>query len=161
MCRSFTSLPKSLSRSTWQKTIRHFEARTTLYETLNEAFEDVSVGSDQFVYYDSTNPKKCLAPDVFVKLDSRDRDFDSWMAWVRGTPDLAVEIVSDSDRLKLSWEEKFARYEAVGIQEVVRFDPRRDNAATACRAQTVRGSRCASTSGGGGQATACRSGTTA
>ncbi len=105
------------------ETIRHLEARTTLFLVTRTARENISVGSDQFVYFDRTNPKKRLAPDVFVKLDSNLHDFDTWLIWRDGVPDLAVEIVSFHERMKLPWKEKFARYEAVGVQELVRFDP--------------------------------------
>jgi Putative restriction endonuclease len=104
------------------ETKRHLEARTTLYLVLMEAFKDYTIGSDQFLYYDRTNPKKCLAPDVFVRVASRVADFDSWKMWKRGVPDLAVEIFSGWDRLKLTWEEKFERYQATGIRELIRFD---------------------------------------
>lgn len=104
------------------ETKRHLEARTSLYLIVKEAFVDMTVGSDQFIYFDEKDPKQCLAPDVFVKDDEHIADFDSWKVWERGTPRLAVEIVSASDRLKLTWEEKFERYVALGIRELVRFD---------------------------------------
>lgn len=106
------------------ETKRHLHARTTLYLLLEEAFAGagMAVGSDQFVYWDAGDPKKCLSPDVFVKLDSKDRDFDSWKTWKRGAPELAVEIVSDHDRSDAEWESKLERYQASGISEVVRFD---------------------------------------
>jgi len=105
------------------ETIRHLEARMALFLLTRTAHENISVGSDQFVYYDANDPKKCLAPDVFVKRNSRIKDFDTWLVWRRGAPDLAVEVVSVADRMKLSWKEKFGRYEACGVQELVRFDP--------------------------------------
>lgn len=106
------------------ETKRHFHARTTLFLLLEEALAaaGAAVGSDQFVYWDAGEPKKCLSPDVFVKLGSKDQDFDSWKTWKRGAPDLAVEIVSDSDRGDAEWESKLERYQASGIGEVVRFD---------------------------------------
>lgn len=107
------------------ETKRHLHARTTLYLLLEEALAHAGavVGSDQFVYWDAGDPKKCLSPDVFVKLGSKDRDFDSWKTWKRGgPPDLAVEIVSDWDRGDAEWESKLERYQASGIAEVVRFD---------------------------------------
>ncbi len=58
-----------------------------------------------------------------MKLDSKEQNFDSWKTWERGAPDLAVEIVSDSDRSESEWTIKLARYQAAGIFEVVRFDP--------------------------------------
>ncbi len=105
------------------ETKRHLRARTTLYLLLEEAIAGAAVGSDQFVYWDATEPKKCLSPDAFVKLGSKDQDFDSWKVWQRGAPDLAVEIVSESDRGESEWEAKLERYQASGIGEVVRFDP--------------------------------------
>lgn len=104
------------------ETKRHLEARTTLYVLLSQAFAKSAVGSEQFVYWDAGDPRKCLSPDVFVKLRAPNETFDNWKIWERGAPDLAVEIVSASDRRDLDWEEKLERYQASGINEVVRFD---------------------------------------
>lgn len=111
---------------------RHLEARTTLYLVLRKAYEiiaqrrrerrQVAIGSEQFVYYDSNDPKKCFSPDVFVKVNSDARDFSTWNVWERGNPDLVVEIVSDSDRNSTVWSDKFSRYQDSGVREVVRFD---------------------------------------
>lgn len=104
------------------ETKRHLETRTTLYLLLKDAFSSASIGSDQFVYWDATDPKRCLSPDVFVKLGARDDTFDNWKTWERSAPDVAVEIVSASDRTEAGWAEKLERYRASGIGEVVRFD---------------------------------------
>ncbi len=104
------------------ETKRHLETRTALYSIIKETFADMTVGSDQFIYFDDEDPKRCLAPDVFVKADVLLVDFDSWKVWEYGTPSLAIEIVSATDRLKLTWQEKFERYHALGIRELVRFN---------------------------------------
>ncbi len=104
------------------ETKRHLEARTTLYLLLKDAFACHAIGSDQFLYWDAVDPRKCLSPDVFVKLGSQDHDFDNWKIWERGAPELAVEIVSASDRRDDDWAEKMARYQATAVGEVVRFD---------------------------------------
>lgn len=104
------------------ETKRHLEARTTLYLLLKEAFAGKAIGSRQFVYSDAGDPQKRLSPDVFVKRDAPEETFDNWKIWERGAPDLAVEIVSASDRRDSDWAEKLARYQASGIREVVRFD---------------------------------------
>ena len=104
------------------ETKRHLEARTTLYLLLKDAFAAAAIGSDQFVYWDATDPKRCLSPDVFVKLGARNDAFDTWKTWERSAPDIAVEIVSPSDRRDADWEDKLERYRASGIAEVVRFD---------------------------------------
>lgn len=105
------------------ETRRHLEVRTALYQSLKAAFRDVAVlGSEQFVYWDPTDPKACCAPDVMVRLGERDAPFDSWKVWERGAPHLAVEIISDSDSSETAWSEKLERYRKVGLRELVRFD---------------------------------------
>jgi Uma2 family endonuclease len=84
---------------------------------------EARTGSDQFVYYDPTSAKKKLAPDAFVKFDVPHATFRVWKTWLRGAPDVAVEVVSDSDEGEEAWETKAERYRAAGIGEVVRFDP--------------------------------------
>ena len=105
------------------ETKRHLEIRTTLYLLMKDALAGHAIGSDQFVYWDPRDPQKCLSPDVFVKRGTTDALFDTWKVWERGAPELAVEVVSASDRRDSDWDEKMERYEASGIAEVVRFDP--------------------------------------
>ncbi|MBK8257149.1 MAG: Uma2 family endonuclease [Polyangiaceae bacterium] len=105
------------------ETKRHLKARTSLFLLLESVLTGCAVGSDQFVYYNAADPRECLAPDAFVKRGTSENDFDTWKVWERGAPDLAVEIVSDSDRSEHNWLEKLARYHVSGISEVVRFDP--------------------------------------
>src|SRR5690348_14574526 len=76
------------------ETKRHLEVRTALYLLLLDALGSDTVGSDQFVYWDARDPRKNLAPDVFVKLGTRVETFDNWKVWQHGAPDLAIEIVS-------------------------------------------------------------------
>jgi len=118
------------------ETKRHLEARTTLYLVLRKAYEqglsshekkadlppNIAIGSEQFVYFDAKDASKCFSPDAFVKLDSSERNFDKWLVWEQGILDLVVEIVSESDRGTNVWDEKLAKYQTSGVQEVVRFD---------------------------------------
>jgi Uma2 family endonuclease len=81
-----------------------------------------TVGADQFVYFDAANPKRCLAPDAFVKLGVRDHDFDSYLVWEEGTPELAFEVLSPSDTPeRWTFDEKLRRYQALGVRELVTF----------------------------------------
>ena len=105
------------------ETKRHLEVRTTLYLLMKDAIAGHAIGSDQFVYWDARDPQRCLSPDVFVKRGTTDALFDTWKVWERGVPELAVEIVSASDRRDHDWDDKMERYQASGIHEVVRFDP--------------------------------------
>jgi len=106
---------------------RHLEQRTALYRILTLAFQDqAAIGSDQFVYWDPTDPRKCLAPDVFVRLGAKDDVFRTWKVWERGAPDVAVEIVSESDERDRDWNDKLERYRRLGVRELVCFDPEAD-----------------------------------
>jgi len=98
----------------------HFKLRTALYTILELAFADrARIGSDQFVYWNARDPRRCLAPDVFVRRGEKDCVFDSWKTWERGTPELAVEIVNENE----DWDDKLERYHELGIAELVAFDP--------------------------------------
>ncbi|WP_437807178.1 Uma2 family endonuclease [Sorangium sp. So ce1078] len=106
------------------ETNRHLELRTALYLILKRELAHVAtLGSDQFVYWDPTTPRKRLAPDAFVRLGMPHRTFRTWKTWMHGAPDLGVEIVSESDEGEPDWDEKLERYRAAGIREVVRFHP--------------------------------------
>lgn len=112
------------SEETVPESKRHMILRTALYQTLWLAFDGrFALGSDQFVYWNARDPGLRLAPDVFVCTSARDSVFDSWKTWERGAPELAVEIVSESDASATEWERKLTRYLEAGIQELVRFDP--------------------------------------
>ncbi len=102
---------------------RHLKRRTFLYQVLAHGFaQEASIGCDQFVYWNARDPRRCLAPDAFVFLGVPDTDFGSWKTWERGTPQLAVEIVSDSDRADDIWQAKLESYHELGVQELVQFD---------------------------------------
>jgi hypothetical protein len=106
------------------ETRRHFEQRTLLFEAIRAAFGDrATVGSDQFVFWDPTDPRQRCAPDLFVRLGEADRPFDSWKVWERGAPQVCVEIISASDAEEGPWESKLSRFERLGTFELVRFDP--------------------------------------
>lgn len=106
------------------ETNRHMELRTALYFILKrELSERATLGSDQFVYYDPTSAEKRLAPNAFVRLGVPHWPFRMWKTWLYGAPDVAVEVVNDSDEGDEDWEVKLERYRAAGIGEVVRFDP--------------------------------------
>ena len=105
------------------ETRRHLDVRTALYQSLKAAFRETAVlGSEQFVFWDPTDPKARCAPDVMARLGERDAPFDSWKVWERGAPHLAVEIISDSDTADTPWAAKLGRYRKVGVRELVRFD---------------------------------------
>jgi Uma2 family endonuclease len=102
---------------------RHLEQRTLLYQVLKLAFADrATIGCDQFVYWDPTEPRACVAPDAFVRLGEPDHLFKSWKVWEHGAPQLAIEIVSESDERARGWDAKLERYRRLGVRELIRFD---------------------------------------
>jgi hypothetical protein len=104
----------SLGQST-----RHLNLCVLLREILlSVLLPDHSVGCDAFVYFDASNPKRCLAPDAFVKLGVPHESFDSWKTWELRAPDMAVEILSRDTRETITFEEKLKRYLAVGVAEL-------------------------------------------
>jgi len=104
---------------------RHLELRTALYQLLSFHLRGkATVGSDQFLYFDASNPKAYLAPDVFLQLGSEGPEIDLWKTWERGTPELAVEIASRSDAPDEPWRLKLERYHRLGVCELVRFNQR-------------------------------------
>jgi hypothetical protein len=105
------------------ETKRHLALRTALFQILEAAFADrAAIGSEQFVYWDPTDPRQCCAPDVMVRLGMPDLSFDNWKVWEWGAPQLCIEVISKSDFDKVPWGEKLARYASMGVEELVRFD---------------------------------------
>ncbi len=106
------------------ETGRHLRLRTLLYLIfLHNYAQTSSVGSEQFVYWNTQDPRQCCAPDIFLRLGQPHGDFDIWKVWERGAPDVAVEIISPSDASDADWSSKLERYRAMGVKELVRFDP--------------------------------------
>jgi Uma2 family endonuclease len=104
--------------------LRHRNLCGLLYHLLRRCVGDLgAVGSDQFVYFDASNPKRKCAPDAFVKLGATQTSFPSWKTWDKGVPELCVEILSPSEtEEKLPLGEKLARFLAMGVAEVVAYD---------------------------------------
>ncbi len=102
----------------------HLEVRTALYLLVRDFVgERGAVGSDQFMYWDPSDPRPCLAPDLIVRMGARPGPFPTWKVWERGAPHLAVEVVSPADSSESRWSEKLSRYAKSGVNEIARFDP--------------------------------------
>jgi len=102
----------------------HLELRTLLYQLLSDYLGlEATVGSDQFVYFDAADPTQCVAPDVYIRLEPRGEPIRSWKTWERGAPEVAVEIISESDATENAFAQKLAAYRSLGVCELVRFDP--------------------------------------
>jgi len=102
----------------------HLEVRTALYLLVRDFVgARGAVGSEQFVYWDPSEPRRCIAPDLIVRMGAVPGPFPIWKTWERGAPHLAVEVVSPLDTGEAEWQRKLARYRRSGIGEIARFDP--------------------------------------
>jgi Uma2 family endonuclease len=88
----------------------------------HELARQVLVSCDQFLHWDPTNPKRCLAPDVALRLGAPAELLLTWKTWERGAPHVGVEVVSPSDAPVLRLDEELERYRQAGVAEVVRYD---------------------------------------
>jgi Uma2 family endonuclease len=105
------------------ETKAHLRQKALLFQILELAFrERAAIGCDQFVYWDPTDPRQCLAPDAFVRLGAPDDEFRTWKVWERGAPDVAIEILSSDDARDRDWDAKLERYRRLGVRELVAFD---------------------------------------
>jgi hypothetical protein len=103
---------------------RHRKLCNALYQMLCAVCApEHTVGADAFVYFDASNPRRCLAPDAFVTLGARDHDFEGYLVWEEGTPDVAFEVLSPSDTPeRWTFKEKLRRYLTLGVRELVAFN---------------------------------------
>src|SRR5262245_52156152 len=72
----------------------HLEVREALYQSVKLAFADrATIGSDQFLYWDPTDPARNQSPDLMLRLGEPDSMFRVWKVWERGAPQIAVEVI--------------------------------------------------------------------
>ena len=82
------------------------------------------VGADQFIYWKQFDPHQRVAPDVYVLPGVPPGTYVSaWKTWESGiVPSFCFEVVSTDWRK--DYAEALPRYEALGVIELVVFDPR-------------------------------------
>ena len=87
---------------------------------------DVYVSGDLLIYYEEGNPRRSVAPDVFVVLGAnRDRRM-VYKLWEEAkAPDFVLEVASPR-----TWKDdegpKTALYARLGVREYFQYDPRGD-----------------------------------
>jgi Uma2 family endonuclease len=89
----------------------------------------VKVGGNLPFLYRPADRKAQVTPDIYVLEDepAEEQDLGCWKTWERGgkVPSLAVEVVSRASAkdYTLDPEGMLARYQDLGVPEVVRYDP--------------------------------------
>ena len=88
--------------------------------------DHVYVGSNLLVYPVKNDPENFVVPDVFVVHDCDPGMRNTFRIWdEERVPDVVFEITSKSTR-KSDEETKPDRYSAMGVRELILFDPTRD-----------------------------------
>jgi Uma2 family endonuclease len=97
--------------------------RLLLQRFLTQQGAVARVGANQFIYLVQFDAEKSVAPDVYVLPGvTLDTSIQCWKVWETGiVPSFALEVVSRSR--KKDYDEVIRRYAALGVQEVVIFDP--------------------------------------
>lgn len=107
----------------------HAELFIDLRTALQNHFRDqpdVYVSGNLLIYYVQGNPKKNVAPDVFVVRGVEKRQRRIYQLWEEGVaPQVVIELTS-----RRTWredlQEKWRLYEELGVQEYFIFDPEYD-----------------------------------
>jgi len=89
--------------------------------------DDVYVSGNLFVYYEEGNPKKCVAPDVFVVFSVPKRRRRVYLVWEEGKGlDVVFEFTSRKTRNE-DFGRKMDIYRGIlGVRELFIFDPLRE-----------------------------------
>ena len=85
---------------------------------------DVYVSGDLLIYYEEGNPRKSVAPDVFVVFGTAQHKRNVYKLWEEPkAPDFILEVAS-----KNTWREDLGRkralYAELGVREYWLFDPK-------------------------------------
>ena len=85
---------------------------------------DVYVSGDLLIYYEEGNPRKSVAPDVFVVFGAANHMRNVYKLWEEPkAPDFVLEVASEN-----TWREDLGRkrtlYAELGVREYWLFDPR-------------------------------------
>ena len=89
-----------------------------------EGRPDVYVSGDLLIYYEEENPRRSVAPDVFVVFGAASHKRNVYKLWEEPkAPDFVLEVAS-----KNTWREDLGRkralYAELGVREYWLFDPK-------------------------------------
>ena len=104
----------------------HRDLMIDLITMLREYFRDdphVYISGNLFLYYEAGNPRRVVAPDVFVVKGVPGGRRRIYKLWEEGQPpDVVFEVTSPSTRGE-DLRTKHALYERLGVAEYFLFDP--------------------------------------
>ena len=111
------------------ETANHYKI-VSLFFSLLEAFfasrSDITIGANLMIYYDKGNPKRWLAPDVFICFGVEKKLRRTFKTWEEGVfPQVVFEIASDST-FENDLGGKRLDYARLGVEEYYLLDPERE-----------------------------------
>ena len=104
----------------------HFDRLTYAAHALKIRYADtpdVYVGANMLVYDEPDNPRRHLAPDVFVVFGVPNQRRDLFKIWEEKPPSFVLEVTSKTTRHE-DMRTKRQRYAAWGVAEYFLYDPR-------------------------------------
>lgn len=111
------------------ETAFHYKLIFLFYGLLDAYFstrKDVTVAANMMVYYEKGEPKKWLAPDVFVCFGVENKLRRTFKTWEEGVfPQIVFEIASDST-FENDLGGKRLDYARLGVEEYYLLDPERE-----------------------------------
>ncbi len=106
-----------------------YEFLVYVRDALNVHFSkspDIYVSGNMFIYYEKGNPRKQVAPDIFVVFGVPKYKRYSYKIWEEGKmADVVIEIVSRGNWRKD--EQNVNLYRRLGVKEYFRYDPTGDS----------------------------------
>ena len=86
--------------------------------------EDVCVSGNMLMYYEEGDPKKVVAPDVFVAFGVEKKQRRTYRTWEEGrTPDFVLEVASPSTFKKDIGQKKDIYASVLAVKEYYIYDP--------------------------------------
>ncbi len=86
----------------------------------------VYVSSNLLLYYEEGNPRKCVAPDVFVVRGVGNHERRVYLLWREGQAPAAVFEISSRGTYKEDLQRKWLLYAQLGVAEYYLYDPEYD-----------------------------------
>ncbi len=105
----------------------HRDLMLDIIEMLKNYFRtrpDAYVSGNLLLYYEKGNPKKSIAPDVFVVLGIEKKRRRTYFLWEEGKgPDFVLELVSKNTYRKDLGEKKDLYASVLSVKEYYLYDP--------------------------------------
>lgn len=108
------------------ETDKHRDLMVDCIQMLQHHFRDdpVYVSGNLLMYYEQGNPKKSVAPDVFVVFDVSKKPRRTYLTWEEGnTPDFVLELASPSTFREDMRRKKDLYASVLAVKEYYIYDP--------------------------------------